>query len=201
MLAVGALWRTGYATELDRETMQGWASGAGWWGPLAFVALFAIGELLHIPSVIFVVIAGLVWPTGIALVTAYLGALLASAVVFLMARYFVSGALREVVKKRMPAVMQRYDAALVTRGIRTVALIRLVTFMAPAMHWVLATSRVRFGDMMLGTAIGLVPGITALVLGGDAAVRHWETAQPWILAAVGVLLLLRLAKGHWQSAR
>ena len=51
------------------------------------------------------------------------------------------------------------------------------------------------GDMMLGTAIGLVPGITALVLAGDTALRYWDTARPWILGGIALLICIRVAKG------
>jgi phospholipase D1/2 len=192
VLAVVVIWRSGIVEDLDRETLRAWAKRAGWWGPAAFVGLFAIGEVLHVPSVIFVVVSGLVWPTSIALATSYVGAMVASATVFIMARYLVSGAIRDAIVQRMPEDLKRYDESLETKGVRTVALIRLFTFMAPAMHWVLATSRVKFGDMMLGTAIGLVPGITALVLAGDAAVRYWEIARPWILGGMVALVVGRV---------
>ena len=186
------VWRSGLIDDLDREKMRAWATAAGWWGPLAFMGLFAVGELLHIPSVIFVVVAGLVWPTPIALATAYGGAMLASAVIFIFARYLVSGAVQDAIRRRMPDEVKKYDEALVTKGIRTVAVIRFLTFMAPLMHWVLATSRVRFGPMMIGTAIGLAPGITTLVLAGDAAVRYWDVAQPYVLGAVALLVVVRI---------
>lgn len=195
VLLLGAilyLWQSGVLDSFDRTTMKGWAERAGVWGPPAFVALFAIGELLHVPSVIFVVVAGVVWPWPIALPTAYLGAMLASAVVFVVARYLVSGALQDAIKKRLPPEVKRYDEALEDKGIRTVAVIRLLTFMSPIMHWVLATSRVRFGDMMAGTALGLIPGIAALVLAGDTAVTHWELAKPYLLGGVVLFFVVKI---------
>lgn len=190
--AVLGLWQSGVLDSFDRATMQRWAERAGAWGPPAFVCLFAIGELLHVPSVIFVVVAGVVWPWEVALPTAYAGAMLASAVVFIVARYLVGGSVQAAIKKRLPDEVRRYDEALAAKGIRTVAVIRFLTFMSPVMHWVLATSRVRFGDMMAGTAIGLVPGITALVLAGDTAVAHWDMAKPYILGAVVILVVARI---------
>lgn len=201
-VAIGALaavvigtWQSGLADGLDRDTLQRWAIEAGWWGPLAFIGLFAVGEVLHVPSVIFVVVAGVVWPTAIALPTAYAGGMVASALVFVVARYLVSGTVQNAVRARMPEELKRYDEALEHKGIRTVAAIRFFTFMSPLMHWVLATSRVRFGDMMIGTAIGLVPGITALVIAGDAAVRYWDIARPWVLGGVALLIVVRVAMG------
>ncbi len=189
---IAAVWQSGLLDGLDRARLSGWAERAGWWGPLAFVALFALGELLHVPSVIFVVVAGIVWPWTVALPTAFVGAMVASAVVFVVARYLVSGTVQDLIQQRMPPAMKRYEQALVDRGIRTVAIIRLLTFMAPLMHWLLATSRVRFGDMMVGTALGLLPGVTVLVLAGDAAIDHWETARPYVLSGAVLFVLVRV---------
>ncbi len=199
--AIAFVWWSGALDDLTSEVMQGWAVRAGWWGPFAFAGVFALGEVLHIPSVIFVVVAGVVWPWTIALPTAYLGAMLASALVFVVARYLVSGRLQEAIVARLPAEVKRYDEALETKGIRTVAVIRFLTFMSPLMHWVLATSRVKFGDMMVGSAIGLFPGITALVLLGDSAVRYWETAKPYILGGVALLIVARIIMGVRKRRR
>jgi uncharacterized membrane protein YdjX (TVP38/TMEM64 family) len=201
VLAIGIVWGTGLLDDLNGAVMKGWAERAGWWGPFAFAAMFALGEVLHIPSVIFVVVAGVVWPWTVALPTAYLGAMLASAVVFIVARYLVSGALQDAIRRRLPPEVKRYDDALEERGVRTVAVIRLLTFMSPLMHWVLATSRVKFGDMMVGTAVGLIPGITALVLLGDTAVTHWETAKPYILCGIVLLVAGRVALGIRKRRR
>ncbi|MEZ4440166.1 MAG: VTT domain-containing protein [Polyangiaceae bacterium] len=194
-------WQQGWLAAVTADDMRRWAQAAGPWGPLLFVALFAAGEVLHVPSVIFVVVAGIVWPTPIALVTAYAGALVASAVVFVFARYLVSGGLRQLLERRMPPELRRYDEALVEHAVRTVALIRLVTFMAPLMHWVLATSKVRFWPMMAGTAIGLLPGVIGLVLLGDRAVAHWQLAKPYVYAAIALFVVVQVARAIHRRRR
>lgn len=187
-------WRMGLLDAITVEALRGWARGAGWWGPFAFVALFALGEVLHVPSVIFVVVAGIVWPLWIALPTAYVGAMAASATVFLFARYVVGEGVRKLVHDKLPPELRRYDEALEDRGVRTVAVIRFFTFMAPLMHWVLATSKVRFGAMMLGTAVGLAPAITALVLLGEQAIAHWERVRPFFYGAVAVFVVVQVVR-------
>ena len=195
MAAVAVVaWRQGLLDAITVESLRGWARGAGWWGPFAFIALFALGEVLHVPSVIFVVVAGIVWPLWIALPTAYLGAMAASAAVFLFARYVVGEGVRRLVHDKLPPELRRYDDALEDKGIRTVAVIRFFTFMAPLMHWVLATSNVRFGTMMLGTALGLLPAITALVLLGEQAIAHWERVRPFFYGAVALFVVVQTVR-------
>jgi len=192
--AVLVVWRMGVLDAITVDRLRGWARGAGWWGPFAFVALFALGEVLHVPSVIFVVVAGIVWPLWVALPTAYLGAMAASATVFLFARYVVGEGVRKLVHEKLPPELKRYDEALGQHGVRTVAAIRFFTFMAPLMHWVLATSNVRFSTMMVGTALGLLPGITALVLLGDQALVHWERVRPFFYGAVALFVVVQIVR-------
>lgn len=196
VLATAALvaWRMGLLDVITVDALRGWARRAGWWGPFAFVALFALGEVLHVPSVIFVVVAGIVWPLWIALPVSYAGAMAASATVFLFARYVVGDGVRKLVHDKLPPELRRYDDALVERGARTVAVIRFFTFMSPLMHWVLATSKVRFGAMMVGTAVGLAPAVTVLVLLGEQAIDHWERMRPFFYGAIAVFVVVQAVR-------
>lgn len=200
VIALAALtaWQGGLFDLITRDNLERFADQAGWWGPIVFVGLFAVGELLHVPSVIFVVVAGMVWPLSIALPTAYAGAMAASALVFVVGRVIVKGPLGEMIRKRLPESLLKYDDALAERGIRTVAVLRFLTFMSPLMHWVLAASKVSFRDMMIGTAVGLLPGISALVIGGDQAVAHWEAIEPYALGVVVALVVVQLARKAWS---
>lgn len=192
-LAVTA-WQVGLLDLLTLENMRAFAEGAGPWGPVIFVALFALGEIIAVPSVIFVVVAGLVWPLHVALPTAYVGAMSACATVFTLGRLLLAGGWGEAIRARLPEGVKRYDIALANRGVRTVTVIRFFTFMSPIMHYVLAASRVRFGPMMLGSAIGLAPGITALVIGGEQAMHHWEIVEPYVIGVVAAFILFRVVQ-------
>jgi uncharacterized membrane protein YdjX (TVP38/TMEM64 family) len=59
-----------------------------------------------------------------------------------------------------------------TRPIATVAVLRLVFFMLPALNYVLALTPVRFRDFVVGSALGLVPGV-ALVSSGVSGLAGW----------------------------
>ena len=196
VLATAALvaWRMGLLDVITVDALRGWARRAGWWGPFAFVALFALGEVLHVPSVIFVVVAGIVWPLWFALPVSYAGAMAASATVFLFARYVVGDGVRKLVHDKLPPELRRYYDALVERGARTVAVIRFFTFMSPLMHWVLATSKVRFGAMMVGTAVGLAPAVTVLVLLGEQAIDHWERMRSFFYGAIAVFVVVQAVR-------
>jgi len=187
-------WRLGLFDMLTLDNVRAFAEDAGPWGPVLFVLVFGLGEILAVPSVIFVVVAGLVWPLSVALPTAYVGAMVACATVFAFGRFLLAGGWGEAIRSRLPKDMERYDLALANRGVRTVAVLRFFTFMSPLMHYVLAASRVRFVPMMIGSAIGLAPGISALVIGGEQAMHYWDVLEPYILGAIVVFVLVRLVQ-------
>ena len=136
-----------------REVVQ----HAGITGVGVFMAAFAAGELLHIPGLVFVGAAVLAWGrlTGGAL--AYIGALVAVSLAFVVVRTIGGQPLGELTSPRIRALMQRLER----QPVRTVAVLRLLLWMAPALTYALALSRVRYRDYAAGSAIGLFFPIAA----------------------------------------
>jgi uncharacterized membrane protein YdjX (TVP38/TMEM64 family) len=83
-----------------------------------------------------------------------------------------------------PAV-PRVQAALAKRGIPAIAIIRNLP-VAPfsLVNVVAGTIRVRFRDYMLGTAIGMLPGIAVLSFFGGQLRKLWEDPSPFRLLVV-----------------
>ncbi|MEM9693956.1 MAG: VTT domain-containing protein [Myxococcota bacterium] len=195
------LYRTGALSYLTRDNLSRWATEAGPYGPGLYIALYVGTELINVPSMLMVVVAGLIWPLHIAIPTAYAGSLAAGSIVFSIARVIIRGAFGDVLRKKMPAALEKYDEALATRGIRTVALIRFLTFLSPVMHWVLAASRVSFRDMFIGSAVGLLPGVVMLVVGGDAAFRYWDIVRPYLLVAIIIVIAVQIVRSLRKPKR
>ena len=130
---------------------------AGIAGVGVFLAAFAAGELLHIPGLVFVGAAVLAWGrlTGGAL--AYLGALVAVSLAFVVVRAIGGQPLGELEQPRVRAIMARLER----QPIRTVAVLRLLLWLAPALTYALALSRVRYRDYAVGSAIGLAVPVAA----------------------------------------
>jgi len=195
-IAAVLLWRSGLLNDLSVDALRERAAAAGAWGPPLFVLLFVLGELVHVPSVVFLVAAGLAWPLPLALATAWVGAVAAATAVFSVSRYLLS----DWVRDRLPARALQVDARLLDHGVRNVALLRLLTFMMPLMHWVLGVSRVSFRDATLGTALGLLPGVALLVVLGERLTEGWDAARPWLLAGAVAFVALRAVQ-HLRARR
>jgi uncharacterized membrane protein YdjX (TVP38/TMEM64 family) len=165
---------------------------SGVWGPLAFLAAFALLEPFGVPGTVFVLPAALVWPAGLALALSWIGALLASVIGFGFARWMG----REWVQARLPQSLRVYDERLAERGLQTVIAIRLTFFMLPATHWALGLSRVRFAPYVAGSAIGYLPRLIVIVLFGKGVSAIFTSQSPlvWLSTAIvvaAVFVLLR----------
>ena len=174
---------------ISQEALQELVVRLGPLAPVAFVGLFVLGELAQIPSVLFVLAAGLVWPFWTALPIAFAGAMAAATVAFLVARHVLG----KQIADRLPSGWRRYSDAIATNGMRAVAMIRLTTFLHPAMHWVLAGSRVSLRDFLLGTLVGITPAVVLLVALGEVFLDWWERYSQWLLAAMVVFAIAYVA--------
>lgn len=158
-----ALYIIATATGLDdyftQERLQGLLVNAGAWGWLLFLVAFALGELVHIPGVVFVGAATLVYTPWVSVPLAYAGALLSVVVSFGVVRKVGGTALGAIKNKWVRRALDGLDA----NPIKTVFVLRLLLWMAPALNYALAMTRIRFKDYLIGSALGLIIPILGLV--------------------------------------
>ena len=205
LLAVAALvavaaslaW-LGVPGALEAERLRASVAAAGPWGPVVFVALFALLEAVGVPGLVFIGIALVAWPPWQAFLLIWAGALGASCAGFAFARTID----RRWVAAHLPERFRAFDARLATSGLRWVIALRLLFYLATPAHWLLGLSGVPLRTALVGSAIGFLPG-TALWAFAGGSMLGWIERQPpatW-LAAGAAALLLALARGLWRSRR
>ena len=145
-------WASGWADRFTLDGVRESIQGAGAWGVLLFFGVFALGELLHVPGILFVAAAVLAYGRVAGGLTAYAGALSSVVVSFAVVRAVGGRPLGSLKNARLRRVLDRLEE----RPVRVVALLRLVLWMAPPLNYALALSPVRFRDYVLGSALGLV---------------------------------------------
>lgn len=144
---------TDFGASLSVARVRELVQSAGAWGVGLFVIGFAVGELLHVPGLVFVAAAVLSWGHVAGGAIAYVGAIVSVSVSFLVVRGIGGQPLAEV--KWRWQWMRTVFAQLEERPVATVALLRLVLWIAPALNYALALSKVRYRDYLVGSAIGL----------------------------------------------
>ena len=180
----------------------------GSWGPVVFVAGYALAVVAFVPGFILTLTAGALFGlakgTALVLVAATLGACAA----FLVARYLARGAIerRLAGHPRFAAI----DRAVGTEGRKIVFLLRLSPlFPFTLLNYALGVTRVRFVDYVVASA-GMLPGTLLYVyygqvagdvvrLAGGESVRH-DLAYYAVLA-LGLVATIVLTTVITRTAR
>jgi phospholipase D1/2 len=203
--ALAALWRwTPLKEWVDLDAARALAA----WihqqplAPLLVAAVYVIGGLVAFPVTLMIIATVVVFGTWPGLLYALAGSWLNAVALFAIGRWMG----RDTVRRFAGSLLNRLSRKLSEAGLLAVITFRIVPA-APfsVINLIAGVSEIRWRDFALGTLIGMLPGIVAIVLLADriaASLRHPDLGQATLLlasiAAVGLgLLWLR----HWVKAK
>lgn len=174
--------------------LRDWATAAGPWFPLAFLAAHVMVTVLPFPRTAFTLSAGLLFGPalgiGIAVTASTVSALIALQLVRAAGWQFTG----LVSHPRVDAL----DAQLQSRGWPAVLSLRLIPAVPfSVLNYAAGASSVRAMPYLLATVVGLVPGTAAVVILGDAMTGHLDPMLVLVsacTAAVGIAGLLYEAR-------
>jgi uncharacterized membrane protein YdjX (TVP38/TMEM64 family) len=139
---------------LTADALGRFLDAAGFWAPLLFMLVYAVGVCLFIPGTL---LTGL----GAAIFGAYWGFLY----VWVGAMFGASGAFwigrtlgREFAASLIGDKLKRYDDAIERNGFATVLYLRLVYFPFTPMNFGMGLTKVHFRDYLFGTGLGIIVG-------------------------------------------
>jgi uncharacterized membrane protein YdjX (TVP38/TMEM64 family) len=155
LVGIGAWLR--HSGKLSVQALTDGVTALGPWAVPAFLVAFVLGELVHVPGMLFVVAARLAFGPVLGLALGYGGSILAVTAPFLLARFLGADRPR-VVAKRLQFVKRLLDGV-ESRPVRNVVLLRLVLWLAPPLDYALAFTSIRTRDYVVGSALGLMPVI------------------------------------------
>jgi uncharacterized membrane protein YdjX (TVP38/TMEM64 family)/rhodanese-related sulfurtransferase len=202
-ILAGALWLACYRDRLDPAAIEGVIRNLGLWGPVAHVALFALGTVLFVPGALFGLAGGVlfgpVWGGLLNLAGATLGATAA----FLVARYLAAEWVRRKAGGRLEQLIKGVEA----EGWRFVALMRLLPLVPfNLLNYVLGLTRIPIFAYILASLICMVPGALAYawlgfagreaVAGNEGAIRYGLMGLALLAALAFVPRLLRRVKSE-----
>jgi len=120
-------------------------------GLLIFVLLFTVGNLIHIPGLVFLAAAVLTLGRVNGGLATYIAASTSCACTFFVINYLGGAALREIDNKTASKLLDHLDA----HPVRNIFILRILFQTLPAINYALAMSGVGFRKYMLGTLLGL----------------------------------------------
>jgi uncharacterized membrane protein YdjX (TVP38/TMEM64 family) len=148
-------WRT---DAVSPRAIRDWLDSLGPWAPAVFVSAFAVGALIGLPGIAFVVGARLAFGPYLGFALGYGGGMLAVLTPFVAARSLRAGAEPWRPRNRW---IERTLALVETRPVRAVILLRLAFWFNLPLTYALAVAPIRARDYAVGCAIALVPVVTA----------------------------------------
>lgn len=159
----------------------------GPWGHVAYVAAYATLQPFGFPATVFYVSAPLIWPWPVAFGLSITGAMAASLVGFVFARFVA----RDWVAARIPERFRRYDHALVRRAFLTVFLLRSAFWMSSWLHAFFGVSRVPFWTHFWGSLLAYVVPLLLLSIFGERLFDMARAAprELWIGVGVGAVAI------------
>ena len=142
---------------------------AGSLGVLIYVAAFIVGEIIHVPGLLFVAAGIAIWGRLWGGVISWGASVLALSATFLVVRAIGGRALEGLKYPWLERVLLRLADA----PIRTVALLRAVLVISPPGTYALAISSVRFSDFFIGSAIGLLAPLALAAIFFERVLRYF----------------------------
>jgi uncharacterized membrane protein YdjX (TVP38/TMEM64 family) len=207
--AVAAIYASPLRANLSRENVRGAVEHLRglWYGPLVFIAAYAVGCVFAIPASVFVLSAGVIWGWLLGAAYSMVGGLLGATASFYLARFIGEGLLDRFGRVgRM--VAKQVDHA----GFKSLLVLRFVPGIPFAvLNYGAGVAAVRTQDFLLATIIGMAPSkfvfaycADALFNGtmseGDALKRMLIVGGLMIALAFLPNLVKRLARGREAAA-
>ncbi|WP_407183147.1 VTT domain-containing protein [Bradyrhizobium centrosematis] len=161
------------------------------WGPPFAVAAFVVGGLVVFPVLVLIAATAAALGPWLGFATAMTGVLLSAFVLFAIGRVLGRERLQQLLGRRAARIQQR----VVGKGILAVVVIRMIPI-APfsLVNVVAGASTLPLRDFLVGTLLGMMPGILAMAVLG-AQIADLARNASW-----GNLLLLALAFLGWLGA-
>lgn len=156
--------------------------------PLLAIAAFVVGGLVVFPVLILIAATAAALGPWMGFASAGIGVLLSALTLFLIGRFLGHVRLQRLLGRRAARIQRR----VIDKGVVAVAMIRMVPI-APfsIVNLVAGASQLSLRDFMLGTALGMAPGIAVMAALG-AQIADLARNASW-----GNVLLLALAIAAW----
>jgi len=168
LAALALVWRVTPLSELVSPDALGGVLAAiedAPWTPLLVLSLYVVGGLVMLPVTGLILATGLAFDVVTALVYALLGSMSSAIAGYLAGRYFDMS----FITRRSGARLHTVVDSVRRRGLLAVAAVRLVP-VAPftVVNVIAGAARIRPRDYLLGTLLGMAPGIALLTAFGDS---------------------------------
>jgi len=195
--ALAAAWRwTPLGDWLNRETLTQAAtliqdSNAA---PLWVLGTYLLASTLAVPITVLILLTVLVFGPYVGFAYSVSGSLLGAVFTYWLGNALGRDTVRHLAGRRLNALSRR----LARHGLLAVLAVRMIP-VAPftVVNLVAGASHIRFRDFVLGTLLGMTPGILAMTLFADRIAAVLRDPSPTTLALLGAAVVV-IVLGAWK---
>ena len=139
---------------LTAEALGRFLDGAGFWAPLIFILIYAIGVCLFLPGTLLTGLGAAIFGAYGGFVYVWFGAMAGASAAFFIGRTLG----REFASSLIGDKLKKYDDGIERNGFATVLYLRLVYFPFTPMNFGMGLTKVHFRDYFFGTGLGIIVG-------------------------------------------
>jgi len=139
---------------LTPEAMGRFLDDAGYWGPVIYMMIYAVGACLFIPGTLLTGLGAAIFGAYWGFLYVWVGAMMGAGAAFFIGRTLG----REFAASLIGDRLKKYDDAIERNGFATVLYLRLVYFPFTPMNFGMGLTKVHFWDYIFGTGLGIIVG-------------------------------------------
>jgi phospholipase D1/2 len=205
LAGLAAAWRWGPLAELVRPAaIAAWGASvkASGFAPLAMIAAYVLASLVALPITLLILATAFVFGPVESYLYALGGSTLGALAGFWLGHALGRGAVRQLAGRRLNSLSR----LLAQRGVLAMLTVRMLP-VAPftLVNLVAGASQLRARDFLLGTVLGMAPGIAAIVFFSDrlaaAVYEPTRTNLLWFSAAAVLVVSAALGLHRWLARR
>jgi uncharacterized membrane protein YdjX (TVP38/TMEM64 family) len=162
------------------------------WGPLIYIALYAVRPLILFPSLVLTLAGGFVFGPVLGVIYTIIAGNISGTVAYLIGRYFGQGLLT---KSSSDNLIQRYATRMRQNSFETILIMRFILLPYDLVNYLAGFLKIKWLPFALATALGSIPATIAYVWFGASIERFDGTVpsfNPMTLAASIVIFVVSL---------
>jgi uncharacterized membrane protein YdjX (TVP38/TMEM64 family) len=139
---------------LTADALGGFLEGAGFWAPVVYMMIYAVGVCLFVPGTLLTGLGAAIFGAYWGFLYVWIGAMMGAGAAFFIGRTLG----RDFAASLIGDKLKKYDDAIERNGFATVLYLRLVYFPFTPMNFGMGLTKVRFWDYIAGTGLGIIVG-------------------------------------------
>lgn len=158
---------------LTSQALGQFLDSAGFWAPIVFVLVYAVGVCLFVPGTLLTGLGAAIFGAYWGFLYVWLGAMTGAGAAFFIGRTLG----RDFAASLIGEKLKKYDDAIERNGFAAVLYLRLVYFPFTPMNFGMGLTKVRFRDYFFGTGLGIIVGTFIFTFFIGTIKQIWSSGQ------------------------